>query len=138
MVKNPKRDVLIGGRVRPIALLVDNHDEERAVAAGLLWQAGFSVAEEQSANAARRLLDHGFLPNLIVLKLGIPEAWELWDHRQASRSLREIDVIVLSSFSQPGSVGDAVIIRNPIDAGELLSAIAEISARSTTWPHNRR
>lgn len=105
---------------------VDDNMTNRDLATGLIWQAGYDLAEAATALAGRRLLDGGLRPDVMVLNLDMHGAWELWDHRQESPALRELPVVVLASFARPGSVGDAIVVNTPIAPATFLATLQQL------------
>lgn len=122
--------VVIAGRAKPIVMVVEDVDEDRRRLADALWASGYDVIEVTSGPAAIELLERGARPAVIVLNIGLAKSggWELWDHRQARQELRTIPFVMLSTFSQQGSIGDAVIVRKPFDDDDVLREIRALTA----------
>ena len=121
--------------VKRKVLVVDDDQIIRTVLAEALEDEGYEV---ETAINGRDALDrlNGFLPDLIVLDLMMPEI-DGWGFRERQRKLTgpagQVPVLVLSAARElgahAGTLAAAAHIPKPFDLGNLLDHIEQIIAR---------
>ncbi len=122
---------MINSAERPLILLVEDHDQFRAVVVNILEEAGYRVIATPSAESGLALArDHA--PDLAITDLKMPEVsgHEFVRRLKADSLLASTPVIVVTAFSDPATTRQAMnegaddYLVKPINAADLLRAVA--------------
>ena len=119
-------------RRRPTVLVVDDEEELRALAAGLLDEFGFSALTAPSGEEALRMLDGDFLRiDLLFSDVMMPGALNGFALAKRARMLRpDLRIVLTSGYIDP-QLAEAMsrefypILAKPYRAKQLLGIIAE-------------
>ncbi|GAC1346050.1 MAG: hypothetical protein NVSMB23_23070 [Myxococcales bacterium] len=117
----------------PILVVEDDRDLRDSLC-DLLRDEGFTAVGAADGQDALTWLEGNPPPRLVLLDLMMPvmSGAELRDRMLRSEVLRGIPVVILSALDvrgQQGGVADAhAYLKKPIDAAELLEAIAQLGA----------
>ena len=118
-------------------LVVDDDDDIRQALAELLRDEGHTVDEAADGAEALQHLEHGELPDAIILDLRMPvmDGWQFRVEQRSRPSLADIPVLALTADSTPQAfaVSADVQLRKPVDPSLLLSAL-----RSALHARDRR
>lgn len=119
---------VIGASHAPrIVLLVASDEATREPIATALWEGGFSVVVTENAETAKRRLQDGVEPSLIVIDVTMPDqGWPVWDLRQAS--LPTVPVLLLTDAFSSARVGDAVALSKPLDPDMVRAKVESLVA----------
>lgn len=110
--------VIGGDRLPRIVLVVASDDDTREQLAAALWKRGFSVVVTETAETAKKRLEDGVEPSLIIIDVTMADqGWPVWDLRQAS--LPTVPVMLLTDAFSSARVGDAVAFSKPLDLDAL-------------------
>lgn len=112
-----------------VVLLVEDDEDIRSVVGDLLRDEGYSVALAEHGRAAVTLLERGLKPSVILLDLMMPlmNGWEFYEHHQSTPALACLPLIVLTA-SDHRKLGDARVLKKPVDLAELLAAVRSACA----------
>lgn len=111
-------------RSSQVVLLVEDDEDIRSVVGDLLRDEGYVVAVAEHGRAAVTLLEDGLRPSVILLDLMMPlmNGWEFYEHHQSTPALTRVPLIVMTA-SDHRKLGDARVLRKPVDLAELLAAV---------------
>lgn len=128
---------------RLCVLVVEDDSQQSLLLTGLLRHLGSEVARAENADSAYRVLNEGFMPDIVLLDMHFPDE----DGANIARAIRkrphcdEVQIIIVSG-THPSEMGlslddgdvDAWIPK-PINVDRLLQTIQEL-ARSKKSPSN--
>ncbi len=118
--------VTLAGRRDEGILVVEDHDDTRAVLFELLTGEGYSVLLADDGQEALDLLERGTRPQLIIMDLGLPRisGRDLLTLLQSDADLRVIPTIVITAASKHDVrvVADAVL-HKPLDYDRFLETV---------------
>jgi DNA-binding response OmpR family regulator len=118
---------------RPVVLVVDDDEAERAAVADLMRGDGFDVVQAEDGAVALALLEQGAPPGLILLDLMMPgmNGWQLLEAMERTARFADIPVIVLTAFgAAKGLPAGCRVLHKPFD-GDVLLAEARALTRGT-------
>lgn len=106
-------------------LVVDDDPDIREALGGVLELAGYDVVSFGDARAALDWLDHGGLPDLVLLDLMMPgmNGWEFRAELDARPELHELPVVVLSGAHEGSDLRANECLKKPVDLDVLLGAV---------------
>ena len=124
-------DASFASRGKPLALVVDDHAENRAVLAKIVRREGFDVVEgadgaEAVALAAERA------PDLILLDIAMPKKSGLEALEEIREHDRDVPVVIVSAVDQPAASEEALnlgavnFVRKPFDVQEIRFVVGRI------------
>jgi signal transduction histidine kinase/CheY-like chemotaxis protein len=136
----PEATVARGG----VALLIEDDQRSRAEAAEILRQQGFEVIEASDGFEGLRRA-RARRPDVIVLDVGLPglSGIDVLAHLRRDRQLACIPVVVATAETdahverQCREAGCAAFLRKPLAAGELLRAVALVTATAPSGEGGR-
>jgi CheY-like chemotaxis protein len=110
-------------------LLVEDDPDTRLVFAEVLRSAGHAVREANHGQHALDLLADEWRPQLILLDIIMPvmDGLTFLQKKRQIREIMEIPVVVISATAEPPIDGACGVLRKPVDAGELASAVRTYS-----------
>jgi len=114
-------------------LLVDDSDVHLLIAENIL-KTQYNVTTAKSGKEALALLSKGFLPNLILLDVLMPDmdGWEVYNKIKGISLLRNVPVAFLTSLDgakeklYASRIGAADLITKPYSNEELLKRVESI------------
>jgi putative two-component system response regulator len=117
-------------------LLVDDSEVHLMIAENILKEK-FNVTTAKSGKDALALLSKGFIPNLILLDVLMPDmdGWEVYNKVKGISLLQNVPVAFLTSLDgekeklYASRIGAADLITKPYDSNELLSRVENILAK---------
>jgi CheY-like chemotaxis protein len=124
-------------RARPLLLLVDDHDDNRALYADFLGSEGFQVAQAGSgSDAFAKAL--ALRPDLILMDLLLPDTdgWEVTRRLRKDPRMRSIRIIAHTAHDLGGRLGEVQeagfdgSLRKPCDLDDLVSGLWQMLERS--------
>ena len=123
----------MSGAARKKILMVDDDTVQLAIAKNLL-QEDYEVMTVNSGQKALKLFSGGFVPNLILLDILMPEmdGWEVFKLIKAMSLLHDVPIVFITSLhgeadeSNAYKIGAADYIKKPFDGGELIKRIKGI------------
>ena len=88
------------------ALVVDDEEDVRELVAVVLRHAGLSVTLAPSGVAALEELETGFVPDIVVLDVQMPEldGWDTLAAIRAAPRTRDVPVVMCSVRAQPADI----------------------------------
>ena len=106
-------------------LVVDDDPDIREALGGVLEQAGYDVVAFGDARAALDWLDHGGLPDLVLLDLMMPgmNGWEFRAELETRPKLAELPVVVLTGARDGTGLKVNECLKKPVDLDVLLGAV---------------
>jgi PAS domain S-box-containing protein len=119
-------------------LVVDDDPDVRYIAAEMLKEAGYRVEEAESGPEALRLLVNMPSIELAVVDYAMPHMSGAQFVGVARERNPDLAVIYISGYADPGEVakqGDAILVKKPYRAPELLGAVKEALSRRTESYH---
>lgn len=140
MDRRPRRPRL--PPTRPVVLIVDGHDDTRALYALALSGMGFDVVPARDGEDAYHRA-WAALPDIIVTELILSpgDGWELLKWLKADSRTRDIPVAVLTGHIAPSSreradrQGCAAFILKPCLPDELAIELRQVLARTASHEH---
>jgi DNA-binding response OmpR family regulator len=117
-------------------LLVDDSEVHLIIAENIL-KTKYNVTTANSGKDALALLSKGFIPNLILLDVLMPDmdGWEVYNKIKGISLLRNVPVAFLTSLDgakeklYASRIGAADLITKPYGSDELLSRVESIIER---------
>jgi putative two-component system response regulator len=117
-------------------LLVDDSDVHLMIAENILKEK-YNVTTAKSGKDALAVLAKGFIPNLILLDVLMPDmdGWEVYNKIKGISLLKDVPVAFLTSLDgekeklYASRLGAADLITKPYDSGELLKRVESIMAK---------
>jgi len=118
---------------RPLVLVVDDFEDNRAMYAEYLSYSGFDV--EQASNGEEALeLAHRLDPDVVVMDLSLPvmDGWEATRRLKADASTRHIPVIALTGHALAGhsrgarDAGCDAFLAKPCLPADLVAKVEEL------------
>jgi len=114
-------------------LLVDDSDVHLLIAENIL-KAKYEITSAKSGKEALTLLSKGFVPNLILLDVLMPEmdGWETYNKIKGISLLRNVPIAFLTSLDgvreklYASRIGAADLITKPYEASDLLSRVEKM------------
>jgi CheY-like chemotaxis protein len=119
-------------------LVVDDDPDVRYIAAEILKEAGYRVEEAESGPEALRLLANVPSIELAVVDYAMPHMSGTQFVGMARERNPGLSVVYISGYADPGEVakqGDAILVKKPYRAPELLGAVNEALSRRTESYH---
>jgi CheY-like chemotaxis protein len=119
-----------GGICRAVVLLVDDDPEVRAVAAAMLHEAGHTVIEAGSGDAALERLDEdaGRI-DLLIADLAMPGMSGFELARAVREGWRNLPILFITGFADTAAKLDSIdahrLLMKPFRAAELAAKVAE-------------
>ena len=112
-------------------ILIVDDDETQLTLAGSILSADYETVAAESGIKALEHLYHGFIPDLILLDILMPEmdGFEVFNKIRAISDLQEIPIVFLTSLSsadnsrQALDIGAADFITKPYSKADLLRRI---------------
>jgi two-component system, cell cycle response regulator DivK len=116
-------------------LLVDDEQDSLEVAEMLLEMAGATVLTAGNGREALEILKTN-KPRFILSDISMPEmnGWQMMEHLNQDRSLRDIPVIALTAFAMPGDreraieAGFANHITKPLEPPKFIGQLVNLLA----------
>jgi CheY-like chemotaxis protein len=118
--------------MRHRVLIVEDDAEVREYFHFALRQAGHTVSVAVDGLEALRRIDAGFLPDVIVLDLGLPvlSGHEVLKELAAQPHTRSIPVIIVTGMSaRPSPPSVRCRLQKPVEAELLLATVDECAVR---------
>ncbi|MCL2809489.1 MAG: response regulator [Treponema sp.] len=114
-------------------LLVDDSDVHLLIAENIL-KAKYEITSAKSGKDALTLLSKGFVPNLILLDVLMPEmdGWETYNKIKGISLLRNVPIAFLTSLDgvreklYASRIGAADLITKPYEGADLLSRVEKM------------
>jgi PAS domain S-box-containing protein len=113
-------------------LVVDDDPDVRYIAAEILKEAGYRVEEAESGPEGLRLLTNIPSIELAVVDYAMPRMSGTQFMQMARKRNAGLPVVYISGYADPGEIakeGDAILVKKPYRAPELLTAIKEALSR---------
>lgn len=106
-------------------LVVDDDPDIREALGGVLEMAGYQVVSFGDARAALDWLDHGGLPDLVLLDLMMPgmNGWQFRAELDARPRLADLPVVVLTGAREGNGLRVSETLKKPVDLDVLLGAV---------------
>jgi len=122
-------------------LLVDDSEVHLLIAENILKDK-YNVTKVKSGKEALAFLSKGFVPNLILLDVLMPDmdGWEVYNKLKGISLLRDVPVAFLTSLDgekeklYASRLGAADLITKPYETKELLNRIESILAKHAKQP----
>lgn len=113
-------------------LVVDDDPDLRFVLGEVLRWSGHSVREVRHGQDALDLMASGWLPQLILLDIGMPvtDGLTFLRSKQKIRELADVPVVVVSATAEPPIDGVCCVLRKPVDPVDLVSIVNTVTGRS--------
>ena len=124
-------DASPAARGKPVALVVDDHAENRALLAKIVRREGFEVVEGADGEEAVRLAAERS-PDLILLDIAMPKKSGLQALEEIREHNRDVPVVIVSAVDQPGASEEALnlgavnFVRKPFDPQEIRFVVGRI------------
>jgi two-component system, cell cycle response regulator DivK len=124
-------------RYRPLVMMVDDDDHDRAMYGGMLCYNGFDVVLAFDAASALRLAAlHS--PDIVLLDLGLPDrnGIEVCEELRRRHSAADTPIIALSAFAERDmgqrarAAGCTVYVEKPASPVHVLHVIEEFIGRA--------
>jgi PAS domain S-box-containing protein len=112
--------------IRRTLLVVDDEADVRTVAVEILKEAGYRVEEAASGAEALAILDDRVPIELAVVDYAMPRMSGIEFVRAARERRLDLPVVYITGYADPQEVaidGDAIIVRKPYRAAELVRTI---------------
>jgi len=118
-------------------LVVDDSDVHLLIVEGVL-KGKYETTTANSGKAALALVSKGYVPDLILLDILMPEmdGWETYNKIKGISLLKDVPIAFLTSVdgerekSYASRIGAADMITKPCDGGELIKRIKNILEKS--------
>ncbi len=136
----PIRPARNRSRVRPLVLVVEDHEDTRLLYRYVLEMLGYEVIEATKGADAIRLAKEQ-LPDLVLIDTNLPEV----DGLSATRSMRQevtligLPIIFISGHAQPEfraaalAAGGNDYLVKPMSISDLEASVRRHLARGRTW-----
>ena len=113
-------------------LVVDDDPDMRFVLGEVLRWSGHSVREVRHGQDALDLMASGWLPQLILLDIGMPvtDGLTFLRSKQKIRELADVPVVVVSATAEPPIDGVCCVLRKPVDPVDLVSVVNTVTGKS--------
>ena len=113
-------------------LVVDDDPDMRFVLGEVLRWSGHSVREVRHGQDALDLMTSGWLPQLILLDIGMPvtDGLAFLRGKQKIRELADVPVVVVSATAEPPIDGVCCVLRKPVDPVDLVSVVNTVTGKS--------
>ena len=111
-------------------LLVDDEEIVRHATALQLRDLGYEVTEAASAAAALRLVDKGWLPDLLVTDHVMPDMTGVRFAQQMRQRHAELPVLIITGYANltPSQLSGFEVLRKPYRRMELAQSVAQLLA----------
>ncbi|MBK5007140.1 response regulator [Pseudomonas sp. S32] len=111
-------------------LLVDDEEIVRHATALQLRDLGYEVTEAASAAAALRLVDKGWLPDLLVTDHVMPDMTGVRFAQQMRQRHAELPVLIITGYANltPSQLSGFEVLRKPYRRMELAQSVAKLLA----------
>ncbi len=120
-------------------LVLDDEEDAREIVTRLLQDAGATVTAVASATAATRLLDDGFMPDVVVSDIGMPDQ-DGYDFIRGLRHMPEplssVPAAALTALARLEDRKRALLsgfqshLAKPVDPAELVAMVASLARRT--------
>ena len=113
-------------------LVVDDDPDMRFVLGEVLRWSGHSVREVRHGQDALDLMASGWLPQLILLDIGMPvtDGLTFLRSKQKIRELADVPVVVVSATAESPIDGVCCVLRKPVDPADLVSVVNTVTGKS--------
>jgi CheY-like chemotaxis protein len=122
----------------PLVMVVDKHDDTRALESALLAQAGYQPVEARSGRQALSLLED-VTPCAVIVDflMGDMDGVEVVRAMRAHERLRDVPALIVSAAPFEAVANrlaaldvDAPVVSKPVDPDHLIEAVRAVSDRS--------
>jgi CheY-like chemotaxis protein len=120
------------------ALVVEDHDDTLNAVVAMLDCLGLAIVTANNGEEAKRQLDGGLRPQLVLVDLMLPKVsgWDLLQYLREQPELRQIPTVVMTGFPRENlRVAADVVLHKPVDYDRLINAVRSLiepgSQRST-------
>lgn len=113
---------------RTTILVVEDDPALREFYRRILINAGYGVVAVEDGMDALRVVEHGTVPQAIVLDLALPRLGgrDVLQELQSHAQTRNIPIIVVSGTDTRGLTNDvACVMRKPVTAEQFIEAVAK-------------
>ena len=111
------------------ALVVEDHHDTLNAVVAMLDCLGLAVVTANNGEEAKRQLDGGLRPQLVLVDLMLPKVsgWDLLQYLREQPELRQIPTIVMTAFPRANlRVAADVVLHKPIDCDRLINAVRSL------------
>ena len=120
------------------ALVVEDHHDTLNAVVAMLDRLGLAVVTATNGEEAKRQLDGGLRPQVMLIDLMLPKVsgWDLLQYVREQPELRQIPTVVMTAFPRENlRVAADVVFHKPVDYDRLMDAVRRLikpgSRRST-------
>ena len=111
------------------ALVVEDHHDTLNAVVAMLDCLGLAVVTANNGEEAKRQLDGGLRPHLVLLDLMLPKVsgWDLLQYLREQPELRQIPTVVMTGFPRENlRVAADVVFHKPVDYDRLINTVRSL------------
>jgi two-component system response regulator MprA len=111
------------------ALVVEDHHDTLDAVVAMLDRLGLAVVTATNGEEAKRQLDGGLRPQVILVDLMLPKVsgWDLLQYVREQPELRQIPTVVMTAFPRVHLRVEAdVVLHKPVNYERLIEAVGRL------------